>query len=265
MSIQVREKEQKSSGFSMGEITLPDLKSKSSAIKIDTSNKNMEKKKESKIEKKKDEPKFFYELLEESWHNGIRSRKHTANDFPDSEYTYYCPICCVCELLELIPHYDQRGEQQDHDQMIYALREKKVKFIDRDVMVSIPDSHYYSGGHDINEYNEPLLAYYIASMYCDNDFENSGTNPSRLRLNNLDIARILKEQLYDKKIPQLPKEETRNMFDTWATPRMQHIPYPSGPFTVTMTDLKLGDSSYVSRPSSSFGDHGDNDEEEDEE
>lgn len=251
MSIQVRKKEEKPSGFSMGEITLPDLKSKSSAIKIDTSNKNMEKKKEEKIEKKKDEPKFFYELLEESWHKGIRSRKHTADGHRDGEYTYYCPICCVCELLELIPHYEKSGPQSDHEDMIQDLRNKKVKFIDNPVSVQVPDRNYSRGDHNVSEYNEPLLAYYLASIYCDNDGQST-MRQQETRLNNLDVARILKEQLYDKKIPQLSKEETRNMFDTWAHPAMQHVSWVTArPMTVTMSDLKL-DEPQVLRPSLSF-------------
>ena len=198
MSIEVRKKQdKKSSSFGM-KVAMPNLRNKGSAIKIQA-NTNMEKKKEDKMEKK-EEKKFFYELLAETWQKGILSRGHTANYDADGPGCYYCPICCVCEYLGLIPKIrigSERKHHLEHFTMVGMLREK-CKFIDNPVMLDVkyefPRSTMDFGYSKMTDENEPMLAFSTAAAY-------------HRRINNGRIAEMLKEQLYDGKKPMLEREK----------------------------------------------------------
>lgn len=206
MSIELhdgKQKESKSFGIT---VSIPDMKSKS--IKIRPKKKTaIEKKKKEDMEKKKEpEIKFFYELLAETWEKKILNRGHTASYDKDSPKCYYCPICCVCERLELIPVIRKSDATTKHglkhENMVDMLR-GKCKFIDGPVNLDVRNcgQSWYS---DMQDMNEPMLAFSTAAALTG-------------YINNGDIARLIKEQLYDK----LTKAMAEKLV---TTPMFERIP-----------------------------------------
>lgn len=226
MSIIVRDgKEEKSSGFSVGGITLPDLKPKSSSIIIDTKNTNMEAKKKEEMEKKKEEPKFFYELLAEAAEKKMMPSIHRGG----GNYNYSCPIAVVLDLLGEKPrgvnNDDSCGCTTSHGTMVEQLRQKGVKFqdihmnycytCDEDGRGDAPNDNYDDDNDDFSvpcghggdgkSFNEPMLAIHISRWHAKGHAET---------------AKILRESLYEGKRPskKLSRTPTHSMFETRTIP-----------------------------------------------
>lgn len=215
MSIEVRKQSDDTglASFNMGESSF-DLSFVPKKTIVVQESKPIEKKKEEKMEKKKPEPKFFYEYLLESWQKKIENpnyeRMRKQDDWDEEEWDtkLFCPACAVCELLG-IEWKDQEGGMSgdccnSHKVLANRLEAKGVKFRkDKMTYCSICARDGRGGGYDRvvptgHGSGLPDEIRYAAHLCWH-------------RIHNNEIAKRLKKDLYDQKgnprmLPEYKKE-----------------------------------------------------------
>lgn len=108
--------------------------------------------------------KHFWQLLEESWFEGIRNRGHTDETMSDGDRCYYCPLLCVAEYLGINDQSSNHIELRDE---IYKW--PKING-NKDTMYGCPEEGCCCSDRSLDEV---MIAFHIAWVHEWTNYEVS--------------------------------------------------------------------------------------------